>query len=74
MNKPKMPPKKKVFSIFCLNWVAIIRNAMLNGSKGYRIYSGKNTGRGEDRRKDKLADGKSKHFRSYQNRYRSVST
>jgi hypothetical protein len=49
-------------------WISLLRRAMFAKSKGFRLPSMKNTGRGEDRRKDKLEGplaGVPKAFRSH---------
>jgi hypothetical protein len=53
-------------------WISLLRRAMFAKSKGFRLPSMKNTGRGEDRRKDKLEGplaGVPKAFRSHAARY-----
>lgn len=53
-------------------WVSLLRRAMVARGEGYRFPSMRNTGRGEDRRKDKLEGplaGYPKAFRSYAARY-----
>lgn len=44
---------------FAVVWNQILWNAMMKTGKGYRMYSLKNTGKGQDRRADKLS-GESK--------------
>ena len=39
-------------------WISVLWKAMANTGKGYRRHSLRNTGRGEDRRKDKFGTTK----------------
>lgn len=56
---------------FFTPWQEMLLRAMaLNGGKGQRLNSVKHSGKGFDRRRDKL-DGESKHARRYRNRYGS---
>ena len=52
-------------------WIAMQRQVMAVTGRGYRRYSLRNTGKGEDRRKDKLADGgePNRLLARYRNRY-----
>ncbi len=58
---------------FVKRWVAMLEFTMREKTgKGFRLNSLRNTGRGDDRRKDKLEAarfGIPKAFRQYQRRY-----
>lgn len=55
---------------FGKNWAAMLWRVMVLTGRGYKRESLKRTGKGEDRRKDKLeAKGVTKRFRQYRNRY-----
>jgi hypothetical protein len=53
--------------------VAMTRKMMVTG-EGYHRESLRNTGKGDDRRKDKLEDGRSKQGRAYLKRYGTART
>lgn len=50
-------------------YVALLWEIMATTGKGYKKGSLRNSGKGEDRRADKLGTKKSKFFRSYAKRY-----
>ena len=52
-------------------WIALLRQVMAVTGRGYRRYSLRNTGKGADRRRDKL-DGVPRVFARYRNRYETV--
>jgi len=56
---------------FCEAWVSMLWNAMRATGKGYKRHSLRNTGRGDDRRKDKLEVQRhhSQDMRRYRVRY-----
>lgn len=58
---------------FAKRWAAMLWGTMRQTGNGYRKYSMKNTGRGLDRRSDKLDADRSPTFRRYQERYASVA-
>jgi hypothetical protein len=57
---------------FAARWSSMLWAAMRSSGEGYRTPSMKNTGKGTDRRSDKL-DGSSKMMRGYQHRYTGVN-
>lgn len=60
---------------FCERWTRILWDVMQASGKGYMRHSMRNTGIGNDRRKDKLENPKqSKFARSYAQRYATVSS
>lgn len=54
---------------FIKRWTLMCQRVMAVTNKGCRTQSFKRTGKGDDRRKDKLEDGLPKAFRQYRNRY-----
>jgi len=50
-------------------WITLLREAMAKTGNGYKRHSLRNTGKGDDRRKDKLEQPEKKMFRNYRNRY-----
>lgn len=62
-------PVPRWFKVFGELWRAALWRGMVQSSRGYMRHSLRNTGRGKDRRADKLTDTRSKFWRSYKKRY-----
>ena len=66
-------PRSATLAAFISGFVSVVTHAMTHTGKGYKRDSMRNTGRGDDRRKDKLAESDvPKMFRQYRTRYESV--
>lgn len=52
-------------------WIALLWSAMSKAGKGYRRHSLRHSGRGDDRRKDKLEFAGPQKYRRYRDRYQS---
>ena len=68
----KRKPKKTKSVSWMPDWISIMWKAMTHSSKGYRYYSLRRTGVGEDRRQDKIDAerlGIPPAFRRYQRQY-----
>ena len=74
----RMTPRQRVANFlkgwvanFLKGWVAMQWAAMHKTQHGLRLNRMGNTGRGKDRRADKLERPESKHARAYRRRYAS---
>lgn len=65
-----LSPRQRVAN-FLRGWVAMQWAAMHKTQRGLRLNKMGNTGRGKDRRADKLERPESKHARAYRTRYGS---
>jgi hypothetical protein len=61
--------KKTPAQVFCEQWVVMLWRAMSATGKGYKRDSLRNTGVGDDRRKDKLKEKMPQWARRYRERY-----